>query len=330
MKHSDRTRILSGCIVIGMLFFSLTAISQEYPAREVDRPITVHKGILKSLIDFSYLSTGEFYDEDGSVEDGDNDYQMTLAYFGLNYGLTNNLQVGLELPFAMGEFDEADGGGLGDIAFLIVYQILSSPQVGDLGVYLKATVPTGNSDIHIAAVDRDDLDSTDEDEFLDQVSRDKFVYTEFRTGDPQTNYRLGASGRLRSGRFGMRAKAEYIYKAQARKDIDMEGGNVFNVVVDPGDGYRARLTGVVQITDLLAASLGAQYIAMGETTFDDNGLGDDWSLLSVVPEMIIQPTADLDIFLRAEIRVSGHNTPAGVAISGGMISRFDAKDFGRF
>src|SRR5262245_58273114 len=72
-----------------------------------------------------------FLGEDAVCQETDGDFDFNTLWLALAYGITDRLQVGVDVPYSWFEADKAqfDGSGLEDINFGVVYRFLDEGPV---------------------------------------------------------------------------------------------------------------------------------------------------------------------------------------------------------
>ncbi len=294
----------------GALFLCASAaFSQEglenYPGREVDRPLLLVPGIYELTMVASYIDTREVYNLDGRLESSDDTCRLLDLRFDLGYGITPRLQAGMSLPYLSGETGEAEGAGIGDVSANIYYGLIPEPSAFSAALYLRLSYPSGNHNLEF--------------EWNDEGEK---VQTRFITGDPYYDLFPGLALKWQMKDWALEGSLEYVYtypgEVQVKRGFKKESKDV-----DPGNGLNAYMSGIYQIKDKLALFLDLRYISRLESEIEDKDDPDDQTMsLSLGPRVLYHISPDNDLYLGTQYVLDGINTKAGLPLYMGIRARF--------
>jgi hypothetical protein len=98
----------------------------------------------------------------------------------------------------------------------------------------------------------------------------------------------------------IQAVAKASYQINLENGDDYKNGNILNVYLKPG----------YMVNDKLAGYLGLDYTSISETEIAGTGLGDEGSLITVVPGVTYTHSSQLSFEANVPITVSGEMAPA--------------------
>lgn len=228
LKRSHLAGIVSCWLLIAPTAFAHhpsggTGLIQAGPITTVPAS-TMQKGKFSFGLQTEYIRLDAFSDSRmRRYAEGGNDVHSADSvnhhFLGIAYGLTDNLTLGLKVPYEQinniseahaDEPDEihrhGDSKGLGDITLLGHYRFLKRDNNFEAAATLGLKLPTGKKD------DRDIEGETFEAEFL--------------PGTGAWHPIIGLSATQRFGRFAVDASVHYTFGTEGTQDTDL--GDVFN------------------------------------------------------------------------------------------------------
>ena len=296
-------------MLVSVLAFGVVCLAVEaYPAYEFGQSLekpewgmiewssaSLPKGFWYPTFDFRYV-TGETYFSAGKELDYEEGRDSTAYVLeaGLLYGLTDKLNVGIDIPIVLGQKvaigrygarqDSISGiSGLGDIGIALRYHIVDRyfwSVAGDLG----ATLPTGIPHNKVSSVER-------------------------ATGDGQTDLNLAVNGDILvteesfvklGGRLVYQFKRSY--RGENEELVDEKLGNRFGI-----DGGFVRNFRNVGIGGAL------QYTFWQATKLDDEvmtGSGDLFNLFLQLSVGDLSPEKHGKLDFTLDVPITGKNAPA--------------------
>ena len=284
----------------------IVALSVLLPQMASAGAWTLEKGHVWSKITAMSLSTDEHYDADGNAVDipRDAQYESTLVYFDVFYGVSDQIDVGLQIPYISNKFVDKDESnevatpppaletesGLGDLrAFAKVNLVNTTDFVGTLkfgfklpiGEYREVpealSITGGQSDFEVAA----------------QIGRSFYSVPLYSNVD-----------------LGYRHRLEY-------KDDEPEPDRSYT----PGAEFVWNAEVGYNLMDQLLLALKYEGIAGAEYDALDNGGNSErlsQSVSYLVPTVLIGLHPNLSIEAAARMTVSGTRTFAGPTYTVGL------------
>jgi len=275
----------------------------DYPVREVERPPLPATGGVMSLLSVTSLSSPAAFDRDGRQGSIDHTYNLFTTVLRLDYGVTDEWEVSICLPYQTGEIGGISGGAFRDPR---VGTRLSA-QLGP-GYFLtfgvQASAPIADNDYYFAPSD------------------DGANVHGLRAGDPGFSFYPEIESRLNLEASSLRLWARGIFTTPGQINFKFEDDPIKEAEADLGDGWQVNLGAYFQLNDNWAAGLFVDYISIDQTTIDGHGLDDDLVTLTVQPRVVFQYSLELEAELEAGWIAAGRNSPAGFPLTLRIRSRF--------
>jgi hypothetical protein len=296
-------RFRMGIALAGGLIWAAAALGQDYPAREVSRPLLLPRSLMELDLSSTLFATNQVFDDKSAVTDAPGDYRLWEWLVELKYGVLDSVQFAARLPYLTGQLGETKGDGFGDLAGEFSFRFLNRPDLIQAAGLLRVSYPTG---LHDNGYD---------------IFAGRVVQTGWVTGDPGWDLYPGLSYKLIRPNWALEGRAEYWLRLSG--PILQNVGVFQNTVnLDPGDGFYLRATGLYQAADKLALRLGAEFTSLGAGTLDGQRLNDQKQLLLLEPSALIQVNREADFFVGFGYTAWGRNTGSGFPWMFGFRSRF--------
>jgi len=296
-------RFRIGLVLAWGLIWAAAALGQDYPAREVSRPLLLPRSLMEIDLSTSLFTTNQVYNDDNAVKAAPGDYQLWNWLVELKYGVLDSVQFAARLPYLSGRLDQAQGASFGDLAGEFSFRFLNRPDRIQAAGLLRASYPTG---LHDFGNDR----------YAGQM-----IQTGWITGDPGWDLYPGLSYKWIWPNWALEGRAEYWLRLSG--PVEQNVGVYQNSLdLDPGDGFYLQATGIHQVADKLAVRLGAELTSLGPGTLQGERLHDQKQLLLIEPSALIQVNREFDFFLGVGYTAWGRNTGYGFPWMIGFRSRF--------
>ncbi len=299
-------RILGAGICAGLAWLVLagSARAQEarekpgYPLLEVERPLTLPRGITEIPAGLSYFDADRFFNADGestAFADSD-DWRLLTVLIEMDYGLASWLEVGAGIPYYSGRQFSGEGDNLGDLFGFARFKLLENKaKTRELALDFKTSFPTGDSDIVM------------------QLENKRFFQKNLRTGDPSMDFFFGLSGRWTYNKMAFRGGFAYGYRLEGEIKSGIEAVED-TVKFDPGESFDAHFDYLYQIRSWLVGTIGLDYSEQAANKIAGQSQDDDWRLLRVRPGAELQITPNMDLAVEIALPLSGQNQPVAYPI----------------
>lgn len=290
------------CMALG-LGGAFSALAQDYPAREVDRPLLMTRGLMEMDAEVFSFSAQSVWDNHGDLVDAPGTYQLTQIGVQLKYGILDSLQLALDLPYLTGHIHQAEGSGFGDVAGEVGLRFLHRPELLETAALFRVSYPTG---LHDHSHD---------------IINTELVQTDWITGDPGWDLYPGLAAKLFRKNWALEGRGEYWFRLQGEvaQDVLLFSGTAN---LDPGDGFFLQAAGLYQVLDWLVLRAGVEYTSLAQDVLDHDKLGNDSQLLLAKPSVLIQFNREFDAYGGFGYTVLGKNTGYGFPWFFGIRARF--------
>ena len=290
--------------LVFLLFLSGAAAAwgQDYPAREVSRPLLLPRRLMELDLETSLFTTDRVYDDQSALVHQSGDYQLWDWQIDLKYGIRDWLQFAGELPYLSGRLEQAHGAGFGDLAGEFSFRLLNRPDLIQVAGLFRASYPTGIHD-------------HGEDIYAGQV-----IQTGWITGDPGWDFYPGLAAKLIRPNWALEGRAEYWIRSPGTVDQNV---GVFSdtATLDPGDGFYLQARAIYQAGDKLALRLGTEFTSLDAGTLDHQRLRDQKQILLLEPSVLFQVNREFDFYFGFGYTLWGRNTGYGFPWMLGFRSR---------
>ena len=269
-----------------------------YPRLEVERPLTLPRGLSEVQVGLSYFDASRYFNADGestAFEDSE-EWRLLEVLIELDYGLAPWLKVGAGIPYFSGKEFEAEGENLGDLYGLARLRLVgNAAKTAELDFDFQASFPTGDADLEM------------------ELKNKHFYQENLRTGDPNVDLFFGLSGRYSWNKMAFRGGFLYGYRFAGEIKSGIEALED-TVEFDPGESLELNLEYLYQIQSWLAGSVGLDYQEQAANELDGESLEDDWSLWRIRPGVELQITPNMDLIVETAFPLSGQNAPVAYPI----------------
>lgn len=234
--------------------FSRKTMHEDWPDRQVDRPLVLPKGWMEAEIAWDRKSTRDFRDEDGDRVRYGRGSTWTYERISLNLrqGFSRRTTLYLKIPWVFARLHNELGTetatrALGDVHGGVLWE----PWRDGLGI--------GN---HLGL--RLDLKAPSGVEWPGNFAGGPGGTSSFLTGTGTTNlgFHVEYSTHI-GGPFGLQAHAGYTFRLPSVVGYVIEVDGFGNGWLDPGDEAVVDVTGIVQLSDELAFLASAWYSHRG-------------------------------------------------------------------
>lgn len=279
------------------------AWAQDYPAREVDRPLLITRGLIEMDAEAGFFSPPSVWNERSELADAPRPYELTQIQVRLKYGILDYLQVAVELPYSTGHIDAAEGSGFGDVAGEVGVRFLRRPEVLEAAGLLRVSYPTG---LHDHSYD---------------LVNGEVIREDWTTGDPGWGISPGLAAKLFGKQLALEVTGEYRFRlpGEVVQNVNLITGTAD---VDPGDGYYLRASALYQVMDWLVLFADVRYTALGQDLLDGHGLDNHSQLLQVGPRVMVQFSREFDAYAGFSYTAWGKNAAYGFPWFVGVRARF--------
>ena len=293
-------------LIIGtalVIVWAGSARAQDYPAREVDRPLLMTRGLMEMNAEVFSFSAQSVWDNHGDLVDTSGTYQVTKIGVQIKYGILDSLQLSLDLPYLTGHIHEAEGSGFGDVAGEVGLRFLHRPELLETAASFRVSYPTG---LHDHSHD---------------IINAELVQTDWITGDPGWDLYPGLAAKLFRKNWALEGRGEYWLRLQGEvaQDVLLFSGTAN---LDPGDGFFLQATGLYQVLDWLVLRAGVEYTSLAQDVLDGDRQDNGSQLLLAKPSVLIQFNREFDAYGGFGYTVWGKNTGYGFPWFFGIRARF--------
>jgi len=293
-------------LIIGtalVIVWAGSARAQDYPAREVDRPLLMTRGLMEMNAEVFSFSAQSVWDNHGDLVDTSGTYQVTKIGVQIKYGILDSLQLALDLPYLTGHIHEAEGSGFGDVAGEVGLRFMHRPELLETAASFRVSYPTG---LHDHSHD---------------IINAELVQTDWITGDPGWDLYPGLAAKLFRKNWALEGRGEYWLRLQGEvaQDVLLFSGTAN---LDPGDGFFLQATGLYQVLDWLVLRAGVEYTSLAQDVLDGDRQDNGSQLLLAKPSVLIQFNREFDAYGGFGYTVWGKNTGYGFPWFFGIRARF--------
>ena len=290
-------------VLVLFLSWAAAAFGQDYPAREVSRPLLLPRRLMELDLSTSQFTTNQVFDNQSALVHAPGDYQLWNWLVELKYGIHDSVQFTAQLPYLTGRLDQAHGAGFGDLAGEFDFRFFNRPDRIQLAALFRVSSPTGLHD------------------HSDDIYAAQVVQTQWITGDPGWDLYPGLSAKLIRPNWALEGRAEYWIRLSGSVSQDV-GAFSGDAQLDPGDGYYLLARAIYQAGDRVALRLGAEYTSLDSDLLDHERLHNRKEILLLEPSVLIQINREFDCFLGVGYTAGGRNTGYGFPWMAGVRSRF--------